>query len=179
MLENFLVTSSKSYLSDSICLVYISRYSYICSSISTPTNSALSSFSSIIRCKILVFQFIPLIPMRQFFYMQAPSPCPISSLKPLRAPKQNFTRSWCKMGFIESLFNVSFCNLLCLLQAQKGQKSDVSFLQKMEKQGITDHPLVWIGLINPIPAWNDVKCRDRAIMALYWFEPILKHEKMF
>ena len=54
MLENFLVTLFKSYLSDSICLVYISRYSYICSSISTPTNSALSSFSSIIRYKILL-----------------------------------------------------------------------------------------------------------------------------
>ena len=61
MLENFLVKLFKSYLSDSICLVYISRYSYICSSISTPTNSALSSFSSIIKCKILVCQFIPLI----------------------------------------------------------------------------------------------------------------------
>ena len=34
--------------------------------------------------------------------------------------------------------------------------------------------------VNSIPAglWNDFKCWDRAIMALDWFEPILKHEKM-
>ena len=35
-------------------------------------------------------------------------------------------------------------------------------------------------ILNPITAglWNDVKCWDRAIMALDWLEPILKNEKM-
>ena len=51
---------------------------------------------------------------------------------------------------------------------------------KKQKTGILNSQVEMYFVINPIPAglWNDVKCRDRAIMALFWFEPILKHENI-
>ena len=85
--------------------------------------------------------------MRQLFLHAGPIPLSYFTFEGTQGSKIKYYKKLMQNGFIESLFNFSFRHLLCLLQAKKGQKSDVYFLQKMEKQGIKDHSLVWIGLI--------------------------------